>query len=113
MSVYIRRNKMGNYYYAKAKELFGGKVVGAFTVEVNTDTGEETIKPMGPMSKFSGYGEEFMGIRFEMPDGSFKGMIIKADEEGNGPGDFDVIDLVRVEVGRKKDAGNKKEIGKS
>ena len=82
-----------NYHYERIKALFGGKIVGAITVDVDAETGNETIQWMKPDSKFSTNGEGFMGLLIEMPNGSKLGMIIMQDEEGNGPGAFDIIGL--------------------
>lgn len=106
---------MCNYYFNRIKELFGGKIVGAITVDVDIKTGKQTIKTMMPDSKYSACEEGFMGLLIKMPDKSMKGMIIMQDEEGNGPGDFDIFNLQRFFVldQRSKSGNASKEIGEN
>ena len=64
---------VNDYYTKQLKKLVGGKVTTPFIIEEGS--------------------EIFYGIDIKMPKGKIKYLVFLMDDEGNGPGSFQIGDL--------------------
>jgi hypothetical protein len=62
------QNSSTKYYLAQLNTLVGGKVTAVATDE----------------------DEEFFGLQITMPDGTRRTILFLSDDEGNGPGSFEI-----------------------
>jgi hypothetical protein len=62
------------FYLNQLRCLVGGRVTG--------------LARTGPTE--NGFEEEFFGLVIILPDGSSKTLILLSDDEGNGPGSFEI-----------------------
>jgi len=67
-------NKHTQFYLDQLKPLVGGAIEGT----VRTD-GDE-------------FGDEFFGLAIRCKDGAVRRLIILSDDEGNGPGSFEIVE---------------------
>jgi hypothetical protein len=67
-------NKHTQFYLDQLKPLVGGVI----EVAVRTDVDE--------------FGDEFFGLAIRCKDGAVRRLIILADDEGNGPGSFEIVE---------------------
>ena len=65
---------MPDFYIKQLVQLVGAKV----TKEIVTPPDE--------------FGDQFFGLQFQLPDGTERELLILRDDEGNGPGSFDLYD---------------------
>lgn len=70
------------YYVEKLGQLVGGKIVKII----------ET-----PWNERSTYEDYFFGFEIELPSGKRKLVWFLMDDEGNGPGSFDLVDLEKIQ----------------
>lgn len=62
------------FYLDQLKPLVDGKIINLMR------TGED------------GFGEEFYGLSVRCKDGAIRHLIILSDDEGNGPGSFQIVE---------------------
>jgi len=67
-------NKHTQFYLDQLKPLVGGVIKDA------VHTGEDE------------FGDEFFGLAIKCRDGEVRLLIILADDEGNGPGSFEIVE---------------------
>ena len=67
-------SKHTQFYLDQLKPLVGGVI----EVAVRTDVDE--------------FGDEFFGLAIKCKDGAVRRLIILADDEGNGPGSFEIVE---------------------
>ncbi len=69
--------KVNDYFVEKLQSLIGGKIVNVIS----------------QMQDMGGYKERFYGIHVQMPNGKVKRVLFLRDEEGNGAGGFDILNV--------------------
>lgn len=62
------------FYLDQLKPLVGGRIVGLLR------TGQDE------------FGDEFYGLTIHCNDGSIRHLLIMRDDEGNGPGSFQIVE---------------------
>lgn len=68
------QNYQTQFYLDRLKPLIGG------VIEHAVRTGEDD------------FGDEFFGLSIKCRDGQIRHMMILADDEGNGPGSFEIVE---------------------
>ena len=63
------------FYLDRLEPLVGGTIVGL----IRTGVDEES-------------GDEFFGLSIKFEDGKIKHLILLSDDEGNGPGSFEIME---------------------
>ena len=63
------------FYLDQLKPLVGGKITALARCGPNADSNED----------------EFFGFVIKLPNGKTKTLILLSDDEGNGPGSFEII----------------------
>ena len=67
-------SKVTEFYLKQLSNLIGGKITQVATTEADES------------------GDEFFGLVVTMPNGKSKTVLILRDDEGNGPGSFEIQD---------------------
>lgn len=73
--IIVDSNQRTQFYLDQLQPLVGGRIVG--TVRSGVDESGE---------------EEFFGLTIQLASGQSKHLVLLADDEGNGPGSFNIVD---------------------